>query len=369
MDLFNLNDTNGVVDLAVFTQGGWAVLEDGFQFLPKGPEATLFSSETCFLGEVAEGGTLHVTYEGQYLIPGDLEIHSELGATITNITITNFSHLEFDYTAPTWTAGTLGPKTDILTASTSQGTSDTECEVTIHLNPYIDGASTNYSINDDAAPTTGVEDGAFVVLTVEGGNFLPDGSLLLEMRSATIRRIHGDRFVGRVHARRPVQGRGRGDHRGDRALRLSEGRPDLIDGNANVGPVDLQYESPYAAGRSAVGVRVRRRALDFDDSTLHLRWQPAMTVPQRLTVGDINADGVPDLVALARQEGDAEPHLVRVRSSCSWLRPFRRRCRHQRRRLCRTSQGTTTSSLSPTTRSGSTSTTTHGRQGAPRQSG
>ncbi|MGH7163499.1 MAG: IPT/TIG domain-containing protein, partial [Planctomycetota bacterium] len=297
IDLRNIHEVSGTVDVAVFTQGGWAVMEDAFTF---GPEAPLLSG--CSPDTFAEGATARITMIGDRFVPGSTTVLAELG-TVTNVVVESFTTLRFDYTAPTFPRGTLGPKFDHITVSTNQGVAVGTCEFVIKVNPFVDDCTSSFSLNEHASPTTGVDGTSFVVVTVEGGNFEPGGTLTLRARTGEpipLEEIAADASFAAPGQFRVLNGT---TIEFTPPNRFPSNAPTLIDGNPNVGPVDITYTS--LEGRSetlADCFFYVASVLDFDDFTFGVpNTANDVSFPDRITAGDINADGMPDIVALARQ--------------------------------------------------------------------
>ena len=103
-------------------------------------------------------------------------VTSSLGGTITNIVVTGFETVEFDYTAPTFTPGTAGPKDDSITIFTLAG-GGAVCTITVHLDPFVDDCEIDWSGFFIMVFTTGVDGGTFVIGMIMGGNFLLGGHL------------------------------------------------------------------------------------------------------------------------------------------------------------------------------------------------
>ncbi|NJN14738.1 MAG: hypothetical protein HC813_03790, partial [Planctomycetes bacterium] len=214
IDLKNIHTADGSVDVAVFTQGGWAVLEDGYTFEPAKPTV-----DSCFPESVAEGALVRVTLRGTNFVPDLTDVTSLLGGLISNKRVEDFGTFSFDYKAPTFPAMTDGPKVDTLTLSTNQGTAAAPCPLSIDLKPYATDCATSYSLNDHAAPTSGVESGKFVVVTIEGGN-LQGGRNAGAHPTARVEQAEADRDRrgGTLHPGRPVPGRHGQEDRVQRAL-------------------------------------------------------------------------------------------------------------------------------------------------------
>ncbi|MHC4550358.1 MAG: IPT/TIG domain-containing protein [Planctomycetota bacterium] len=303
IDLHNIHTEDGTVDVAVFTPGGWAVLEDGFTFEPAAPVV-----DTCSLDEIGEGQTAQVTVTGANFVPGTTTVTpSEAGASVTNLIVDEFDRLTFTYTAPTYAAGTLGPVTDSLTIATNQGTASTTCDITVHLAPFIDGSETSFTPSN-AAPTTGVDPDTltFVVVTVDGGNFLEGGMLGVLTRTATspswLEEIDpGDGFSTfgqfRVADSETIEFTA--------PKVFSSQVPTIIDGNPNIGAVDIVYVSPLGQAASQDGAFSYVPVfIDFQEFSFTLPGVASApnVVPSAITLGDINADGVPDAAILGRND-------------------------------------------------------------------
>ncbi len=298
IDLKNIHTASGVVDVAVFTQGGWAVLPGGYTFTPETPTVVSCSPE-----KIAEGATVRVTVIGTNFVPDLTTAASSLGGTITNPLVEHFGRFSFDYKAPTFPAKTDGPKADSVTISTNQGVAAKKCDLSIQLRPYANSCTSSYTVNSHASPTSGVEAGSFVKVTIDGGNFTPGGGLMLTYRTgkkqalteipAGVPPTLGGQFWVSADGKKLIF---------TPPYRLSSGSPTLVDGNGNVGPVDVAYTAP--SGLAALLDDCFTYVPTFIDFESYLYGvpfaYPLYSAPGKITVADVNRDGVNDAVVLAQ---------------------------------------------------------------------
>lgn len=304
VDLRNLDSSDGTVDVAVFTQGGWAVLPDAFTFEPAGPTVS-----SCTPDEVDEGATAHLMVTGMNFVAGETTVTSSESATIANLVVHDFTHLSFDYTAPTYVPGTEGPKIDSLTFATNMGTAPGACEITIHLTPFIETIETTFSLNHGSVPTLGVEDGGFVKVMVEGANF-HQGFWLAQQTKANRQDDVYDEFE-EIDAADPFTDFGQFKVTSDTTMELTvpnifnNETPTLIDGNPNIGPVTLHLRADGTEISVPEAYSYVPSLMDFERYTYTLPPSETGGMPWAVTTGDINADGVPDAAIIANHPVDA----------------------------------------------------------------
>lgn len=259
---------------------------------------------------VAEGSTVRLTLEGNNFTQVGVNVEASAG-TIAHLTVDSFDLLSFDYTAPTYPPGTIGPKTVTFNVSGGPGVTPSECSVTIHLNPFLASCSTTYPPDHSAAPTTGVADGAFVIATLNGGNFLEEGALVVQTRGGSIAPLT------EIAPVTPFTSPGQFRVMNGTTIQLSVpdvfsmGAATILDGSPNTGPATLSYLAPFGVLASETGCFSYVSAfVDFADFRFELPGSvagpgAALSTPGKVVVGDVNADGVPDIVVLAEQAHDA----------------------------------------------------------------
>ncbi|MEM8884003.1 MAG: IPT/TIG domain-containing protein [Planctomycetota bacterium] len=297
LDTLDTQGDNATVDVAVFTQGGWAVVEEAFTFNTEAPTIT-----DCSEGEFTAGETKRVTIVGTGFVPDEIAISATRG-TIGNIVVENFETVSFDYTAADaadYGVAAVGPFIESITLETNMGSAP-GCEFSINLPPFLTSCESSYEANSSSSPTTGVADGELVTVTLTGGNLVGGGTLRVERGSGTdsilLTEIAGD-FTGG------------GQWKAVNATTIeftvpnvfSSDVPTLIDGNRNVGTVTISYSSTAGAADLDDCFSYVPTSIDFEDFSFTIPVvSPAETIPQRITAGDINADGVVDMVSIARQ--------------------------------------------------------------------
>ncbi len=298
IDLKNIHTAAGAVDVAVFTQGGWAVLPGGYTFTPDKPTVA-----SCFPDRIAEGATVRVTVIGTNFVPDLTVAAASIGGTITNPLVESFGRFSFDYKAPTFPAKTDGPKTDSITISTNQGVATMKCDLSVLLRPYLDTCTTTYSVNSHASPTSGVEAGSFIKVTLTGGNFLAGGAMSLVYRTGEKQALTeipaGAPFTLGGQFRVLASGK---TIEFTPPYRLSSGAPTLVDGNANVGPVDVLFTAPSGLGATLDDCFAYVPTfVDFESFLFGVpAAYPLYSAPGKVTVADVNRDGVVDAVVLAQ---------------------------------------------------------------------
>jgi hypothetical protein len=334
VSLQNIDTKDGTVDIAVFTQGGWAVLPEGYEFTEAAP-----TFDSCSEDTFHEGETKHVVIKGGNFvpnIPGDpakTKVTVSAG-TVANLVVHDFDMLSFDYTAPTgYAAGTVGPKTESAKVVTNMG-EVAACDFSIVLDPFITSAETTYAANNAASPSTGVADGAIIEVTLEGGNFQPGGTLTL-VRGGTTSPIVLDEVTGAFTKGGQWKYLENPDGTSTELVFsapniFSADSPTLLEGNRNIGPVGIKYtntvgnsdtlEPAYSYVASIVDFEIysfTTPQLDPVDSSLDKlsaakfdkKFAEAIEdgdydeFYEQLN-GDINGDTVPDIVILVRNQGD-----------------------------------------------------------------
>jgi hypothetical protein len=257
---------------------------------------------------VAEGTTVRLTIDGNDFEPGHVEVTADMGS-VSHLTVDSPELISFDYAAPTFPTGTLGPKEVIFTVTGTPGGEPAACPVTIHLAPFVTSCTTSYGPDHGAAPTTGVHAGSFVHVTVAGGNFLPGGALLVEPRDGS--------FLPLLEIEPGTTFRAAGQFRVASGTTIeftvpdvfSSGAPTILDGSPNVGPAAMRLVTPFGAlATEEACFRYVPAFLDFEDFRFELPGSlegagpvPGLSAPGRMAIGDVNRDGVPDIVVLAEQ--------------------------------------------------------------------
>jgi len=261
---------------------------------------------------VAEGTTARFLLHGTEFDFELVDVSADVG-TIANFTVDSPELLSFDYTAPSYPPGTLGPKTVLFTVTARPGMLPSTCSASIHLNPFVTSCTTSYPPDVHAAPTTGIHAGSFVVATITGGNFLPGGALLVEPR--------GGGFEPLSEIGAAVSFSAPGQYRVVDGLTVQLTVPDvfstgvatILDGSPNTGPATMRYLSPFGVLLTEQECfRYVPAFLDFEDfrfelpgSVAGLGEVPGLSAPGKIAIGDVNADGVPDIVVLAQQTNSA----------------------------------------------------------------
>jgi len=135
--LDNLDSGDHSVDVAVFTQGGWAVVEDGYSFDSIVPVVT-----NCTPTVFNEGQAQTVTVVGENFVPGEMIITAVDGA-VSNIVVHDFNRLSFMYLPKTYLPETAGPEDDTITIESNMGVASGTCDFDINLPAFILSASTS----------------------------------------------------------------------------------------------------------------------------------------------------------------------------------------------------------------------------------
>ena len=271
-----------------------------------------FSFQVTCGSAVAEGATVHLTLEGKNLLQALVHVEASAG-TIAHVVVESPETLAFDFTAPTFPPGTIGPKTVTFTVTEGVGAPPSLCSVTLYLNPFLASCSTTYPPDHSAAPTTGVADGAFVVVTMNGGNFLDGGALIVQTRGGSIVPLT------EIDPLTPFTSPGQFRVMSGTTIQLSVpdvfsmGAATILDGSPNTGPATLTYVAPFGVVTTETGCFSYVPAfVDFEDFRFELPGSvvgqgpnPGYAAPGKVAVGDINNDGVPDIVVLAQQTFNA----------------------------------------------------------------
>jgi len=263
---------------------------------------------------VGEGTTVRLTLEGNDFEVGNVVVTADIG-TVAHLTVDSPELISFDYTAPMFPPGTLGPKTARFTVNAGPGTIPSTCEATIHLTPFITSCITSYAPDHGAAPTTAVYAGTFIHATITGGNFLPGGALLLQPRDGSFLPLTEIGLAAAFSA--PGQFRVTSGTTLELTVPdvFSNGTPTILDGSPNVGPATVRFLSPFAALATEEAcfryvpafVDFQAYLLDVPGSVKGLGPVAGLSAPGKVTIGDVNRDGVPDIVVLAEQTSISGP--------------------------------------------------------------
>jgi len=302
-DLTNIPAEGHTVDIAVFNQGGWAVLPEGYLFKQDRPVV-----DSCAPEEFAEDTTAQVTVHGANFVPGETTATPlATGGTVTDLVVHDFHTLTFTYESPVLPPG-ADPFVDMITIATNHGVAADTCDLTTLPDPEFrtddTRCTTTYTPNTHASPTTGVFESDFVVVTLKGSGFMEHGSLGLRPRTAIL-----PIALEEIGAMDAFTKQGQFRVVDSETMEFSAPNvfpsqsPTLLQGNPNVGLSVITYTSP--GGRSATlddCFRYVPTLADFEEYGYPIpNVDPSFTDPDKLTSGDINGDGVPDVVALARQ--------------------------------------------------------------------
>jgi len=306
LDLLNVaGSPDPTVDVAVFTQGGWAVLADAFTFTPQAPALDSLAPD-CVL----EGSTTRMTLFGSRFLRGDTTLSVASGSV--SVVSVFPDRVVFDYTAPTFPPGTVGPVDLAIAATTSHGTSSSSLAVCIEVAPFMTDCTTTYTLNPEASPSTGVYAGARILGTIEGGNFEAGAKLWVQPRIGNPIQLSEVSTFTASGQFRVVDGQ---TIEFTVPYALNAAVPTLIDGNPKIGPVSLLLVNPNGLRASlSEAFAYVPVFVDFEEYRYTV---PAtnnsidLTAPGRLAVGDINADGIADAAVLAYQFG-TEVELVDV---------------------------------------------------------
>lgn len=194
---------------------------------------------------VPEGATVRLRLAGNDFDFDLIEVRASDG-DVDHVTVDSPELLSFDFTAPRYPPGTIGPVTITFTVS-GPGVEPASCSVLVHLQPFVASCHTTYTPDDHAAPTTGVYAGDFVVATITGGNFLEGGTMLVRPKSGIplpLTEIGPLASFSAPGQYRVVSGT---------TVELtvpdvfSLGIPTILDGSPNAGPAELTYVTPFAA--------------------------------------------------------------------------------------------------------------------------
>ncbi|MHC4953299.1 MAG: IPT/TIG domain-containing protein [Planctomycetota bacterium] len=301
LDLLNVHEEgrDKTIDVAVFTQGGWAVLEDAFTLDTEAPLVESISPNRAI-----EGSTTRITMKGERFLP-NIEIvplldgqEGETAGAVSNVTFVSFEEIRFDYTAPTPEANTLGPLEIVFRVSTNHGTALSP-PFFVELSPFVDSVRRVGDDGDVTVPTTGIEGGKRIIFEAIGGNFAADAAL-------TVINRQGDRLeLTEVES---LNGGGQFVLLSDTEIRFTppfafgNDTPTLLEGNPNVGPVAIELLNANGLDASFSDAFIYVPAvLDFDNFAFRIPTGVANdAVPHELTIGDINGDGLPDAAMMVR---------------------------------------------------------------------
>jgi len=298
VDLQNIDTEDGTVDVAVFTQGGWAVLADAYTFEPVAPVVDPPGEPI----EVAESQTTLITVTGSNFVPGSTTVTASQG-TVTNVVIIDFNTLTFIYEAPTFDPGTQGPVTVTITIVTNQGTATVPLEIEIQLDPFVTGTQTSFTGGAGASPTTGIDPvtNTFVVGTIEGGNLVEGGLLSVTPRLASTP-VELTEIDAGADFSQPGQFRVVDSETIEFSVPnvFSSLVPTILDGNPNVGTATLTYVTPEGQTFTGASFNYVPAFLDFEQEAFSLPGLGSMTghLPTHIEMGDINQDGMVDAAVL-----------------------------------------------------------------------
>ncbi|MHC4940772.1 MAG: IPT/TIG domain-containing protein [Planctomycetota bacterium] len=301
LDLLNVHEENRdkTIDVAVFTQGGWAVLEDAFTYETEAP--VVYSIDP---NRGIEGSTTRITMKGERFLP-NIEIvplldgeEGAMAGSVSNIEFVSFEEVRFDYTAPVPAEGTLGPLEIVFRVSTNHGSALSPIFY-VELSPFFDDITRPGGEDDPTVPTTGLEDRTRVIFVITGGNFASGASLQVVNRQ-------GDKLA--LTEVETLSGAGQFVIVSDTEIRFTvpfafgNDTPTLVEGNPNVGPVAIEFSNANGldTGLEEAFIYVPT-VLDFDNFAYRIpTGVPVDAVPHELTIGDINADGLPDAAMMVR---------------------------------------------------------------------
>ncbi|MHC5050132.1 MAG: IPT/TIG domain-containing protein, partial [Planctomycetota bacterium] len=298
VDLQNIDEEDGTVDVAVFTQGDWAVLGDAYTFEPVAPVI----DDPFEQQEVPEGETIEVTVTGSNFVPGSTTVTASQG-TVTNVVIIGFNTLTFTYTAPTFDPGTEGPVDITITITTNQGTVTVPLAVEIHLDPFVTATQTSFTGGAGASPTTGIDPvtNTFVVGTIDGGNLVEGGTLSVTPRLAP-EAVQLTEIDSGADFTQPGQFRVVDSETIEFSVPnvFSSLVPTILDGNPNVGTATLTYVTPEGQTYTGASFAYVPAFMDFEEEAFSLPGPGSMTghIPSHIEIGDINQDGMADAAAL-----------------------------------------------------------------------
>jgi len=147
-----------------------------------------------------------------------------------------------------------------------------------------------------------VEGGALVKTTIKGRNFIGGGQLRVTTR------VSKDPLTLTEVTTFTAGGQFMVDDMNNLTFTVPYAFPDksptLVDGNPNVGPADIRYENPFARGADLGGcfhyvpALVSFESFAFTLPNTGTAGFVSQGHPQDVKVGDINADGVPDVAVL-----------------------------------------------------------------------
>jgi len=298
VDLQNIETADGTVDVAVFTQGGWAVLAGAYTFEPVAPVV----DPPVAAEQVAEGESTQITVTGSNFVPGSTTVTASQG-TVTNLVIIDFYTLTFTYEAPEFDPGTEGPVTVTITITTNQGSVTVPLAIEIQLDPFVTATQTSFTGGAGASPTTGIDPvtNTFVVGTIDGGNLVEGGLLSVTPRLAPeavqLTEIDaGDDFT------QPGQFRVVDPETIEFSVPnvFSSLTPTILDGNPNVGTATLTFVTPQGQTFTGASFSYVPSFLDFEQEAFSLPGLGSMTghIPTHIEMGDINQDGMVDAAVL-----------------------------------------------------------------------
>ena len=314
LDLLNVHEggRDKTIDVAVFTQGGWAVIEDAYTYETEAPEIHSISPDRAI-----EGSTTRITLRGERFLPNATitplldGAESPLAGTVSNITFVSFEEIQFDYTAAVPAENTLGPLEITFRLTTNHGSAISPVFL-VELSPFIDGIERTDDADDATVPTTGIEDGGRVVFRIRGGNFAEGAELWVVNRQ-------GDRIP--LVSADTLAGAGRFVLVSDTEIEFTvpfafgNDTPTLLEGNPNVGPVGIEFRNTNGLDTSASDAFIYVPAvLDFENFSFRIpTGVPTDAVPHEITTGDINGDGVTDVAMMVRAaDGDVSKPEVYV---------------------------------------------------------
>jgi len=301
LDLLNVHEDarDKTIDVAVFTQGGWAVLEDAFTFETEAPVVDSISPNRGI-----EGSTTRITMRGERFLPNITVVpllDGEQGAmagSVSNVTFVSFDEVQFDYTAPVPSNDTLGPLEIVFGVATNHGSALSPIFY-VELSPFFDDITRPGGEDDLTVPTTGLEGGTRVIFEITGGNFATGASLAVVVRQ-------GDKLP--LTEVETLSGAGQFVVLSDTKIRFTvpfafgNDTPTLIEGNPNIGPAGIEFANSNGLDTELEAAFIYvPTVLDYDNFSYRIpTGVPLDAVPHELTIGDINADGLPDAAMMVR---------------------------------------------------------------------
>ncbi|MEE8106266.1 MAG: IPT/TIG domain-containing protein [Planctomycetota bacterium] len=300
LDLLNVGSktpAERTVDVVVYTQGGWSIMPQSFRFDVEAPTVSALTVTSVLEGSSTDAITLF----GDRFLPGDTTLNVTATGTAGTPTIINITgdSITFRYDAPTRLAGTPGPVEISFSVTTSHGGPSSAVTLDVELNPHITSIARQGG-GSLSVPSTGVETGGFPIFEATGFNFAAGASMTTITKGGdTINLTENPALDGpgqfKIVSATTIEF--------TVPVAFDQNIPTILTGNPNIGLTTMDFQNANGLGIDgpASSFIYSPSHLDFEQEAFSLPAEaPNNSNPDKVAVGDIDADGVPDAACLNR---------------------------------------------------------------------